>query len=300
MRTLFLLIRRFKNLLLFIFLEVIAIVLIINAKSLQGNDLLSSSNAIAGFFYNRKDDVVNYFRLRTINKDLVNENATLRAQLASYQGVDTLQNIVISNPIFQIDSVKTTDSLGETKYVGERKIIRYATYEYTPAKVVNNSIANENVNYLTINRGGNDGIKPGDAVISSYGIVGRIANVNSHFSTVMSVLSKGERKVSVHLPSGKNEFIHWDGNSPDYVLIDKLSPTTKVAVKDSIYTTGLGTYPENTLVGHVARIDTLEASGTINLRIKLATDFKKLGYVYVVNNDLKDLKIAVEAKNIKE
>lgn len=300
MRTLFLLIRQFKNLLLFILLEVIAIVLIINSKSLQGNDLLSSSNAIAGFFYERKESVVNYFKLKSINKDLLAENTALRAQIAAYEGVDTLQNIVKANPIFQIDSVKTTDSLGEIRYVGESKIIRYATYEYTPAKVVNNSIANENVNYLTINRGSNDGIKPGDAVISAYGIVGRIANVNSHFSTVMSVLSKGDRKVSVHLPSGKNEFIHWNGESADYVIIDKLSQTTKIAVKDSIYTTGLGTYPENTLVGYVAKIDTIEASGTINLRIRLATDFKKLSYVYVVNNQLKDLKVEVEAKNIKE
>src|SRR5690606_18912642 len=83
-RTLLLLIRKFRNLLLFVLLQIIAIMLIIKSKNIQGADLLSSSNGIAAFFYKKKNDIIYYFKLRSVNESLVEENEILKNKLAIY------------------------------------------------------------------------------------------------------------------------------------------------------------------------------------------------------------------------
>ena len=45
---------------------------------LQGNDVLSSANTIAGIVYQKREDVAYYFGLRRMNDSLINENTRLR------------------------------------------------------------------------------------------------------------------------------------------------------------------------------------------------------------------------------
>jgi rod shape-determining protein MreC len=299
-RTLLLLIRKFRNLLLFVFLEIVAIMLIIKSKNIQGADLLSSSNAIAAFFYKKKNDVVYYFKLKGVNESLVAENEMLKNKLATYEGIDTLQQIVASIPIVKIDSVKMPDSVNGFKMVGERKILRYANYDFLPAKVINNSIASEEINYITLNRGSKDGVEKGMAVVSYIGIVGRVVNVNSHFATVVSILSKGERKISAQLQDGTVGVASWKGGDPDHIVMEKLPFNAITKVKDSVYATGFSYFPENYLIGSIAAVDTNKNNNTKLITIKLATNFRKLHNVYVVSNSYDKERKAVEATNSQE
>ncbi len=298
-RTLLLIIRKFKNLLLFVFLEILAIVLIINSKNMQGADILSSSNAIAGFFYKKKDDIVYYFKLQRVNADLVSENEQLKNKLAAYQGWDTVQNNIAKIPIVKIDSIKVADSGNTFHMIGERKIIRYASYEYIPAKVLNNSIASDNINYITINRGQKDGIKKDMAVVTYNGIVGRVVNVSNNFATVESILSKG-RKLSTQLQDSTTGISSWQGGDAQHIIMENLPLNSKPKINDSVFATGYSYFPENILIGQIVAIDTNINNNKKVVTIKLSTNFRKLHNVYVVMNKFEDERRALEAKNPKE
>ena len=53
------------------------------------------------------------------------------------------------------------------------------------------------------------------------------------------------------------------------------------------------------MVGSVARVDTIKTNNTKNLRVRLSTNFRKLQYVYVVENKLGEEKRKLEAQNIQ-
>ncbi len=287
MRNFILLIRRFWNLILFLILGVISIVMIVKSKNMQGADILSSSNAVTGYFYKKQNEVVYYFQLKKMNEDLWNENRHLHHELAKMVYTDTFQEAIAKIPEFQIketrtDSVRTTPLDSAIKQVGPPKIVNYATYEYIPARVIKNSISNSHINYITLNQGEEAGIQKGMAVVTGNGIVGRVANVSKNFSTVASVLSN--RKISARLSDGTFAFIFWEAQDPEYVTMDKLPINLKVDLGDSVYTTGYSFFPENLFIGTVHQIDTMVNTNSQSLEIKLSTNFRNLQYVYVVKD----------------
>jgi rod shape-determining protein MreC len=313
-RTLFILIRKFRNLLLFLLLEIISIVLIVQTRNIQGADILSSSNSIAGFFYKQSSNISYYFKLKGVNDELVAENARLRNEIGVLTGIDTYQIVEASIPVYQIDSVKKIDSIATIqnengdvvyKYVGDKKLLRYNKYQYLPARVVNNSITNDVINYITINKGEAHGVRKGMAVVSSNGIVGRVANTSKNYATIVSVISSvsgngknnAQLKVSAQLQDGTIGLATWKSGNPDYLIMEKLSLSANLKVGDPVYTTGHSYFPSNLTIGHIARVDTMENTNTKSALLKLSTNFRKLSMVYVVTNEYDNERKELEAKN---
>lgn len=293
-----------------------AIVLIVQTRNLQGTDILSSSNALAGFIYQKKSDVAYYFNLKGVNKELVDENARLRNELALLSYLDTFQDVIASIPEYKRDSTRVVDSVatiqdpnGEVqyKYVGKKEVIRYAEYQFVPARVVNSSFTNENINYITINRGSKDGVRKDMAVVTTNGIVGRVSNVTSNYATVVAVISSvasnssnhsnNQLRVSAEFPDSIQTMISWKAGNPEYMVAEKLSMNANVNIGDPIYTTGHSYFPKNLTIGHVARLDTVETSNSKTAIIKLTTNFRKLNVVYVVTSDFDKERRNLEAQN---
>jgi rod shape-determining protein MreC len=296
MRNFILLIRRFWNIILFLILEVISFSMISRNHSTQGLDIVNSSNAVSGFVYKKQNDVVYYFQLKRMNDSLLQENTRLRNQIAASSNVDTFSDLTARIPVTVRDTSRK-DSAGITLTpTGKVKIVRYASYRYIPARVINNSISNDRINYLTINRGAEDGIRKEMAVVTGNGIVGRVANVSAHYARVASVLS--DRKVSTKLSDGTSNLITiWNPGSPEFVVTEKVPLYIKVKKGDSVFTTGYSFFPENVLIGTVAKIDTVKATNAKNLKIKLSTNFRTLQYVYVVEDKMSEERRQLEAEN---
>lgn len=294
MRNFLILIRRFWNLILFLILEVASLVLISKNRTMQGVDIVSSSNAVVGFIYKKQNDVVYYFQLKQMNDSLLSENARLRNNLARLSNVDGYRDSTVRIPI----TVRDTTRRDSINTQGTLKTIRYALYNYIPARVINNSISNDKINFITINRGSGDGVKKDMAVVTGNGIVGRVANVSEHYARVVSVLS--DRKVSSKLSDGTSSLITiWNPGSPEYVVTEKVPVYIKVKRGDSVFTTGYSFFPENVLIGIVAKVDTMKASNSKNLKIRLSTNFRSLQYVYVVEDKMGEEKKQVEAATDK-
>lgn len=279
-------------------------------NGVQGVDIINSSNAWVGFWYKMQHDVVHYFQLKRMNTDLLEENARLKSELAHFITIDTFQSVVKTIPITAIDSAKmkadaalaaandsTSTPVDSTiRKVGPTKIVRYAQYQYIPARVINNSISNYRMNYLTLNRGSNDGIRPNMSVVTANGIIGRVVNVSKHYSTVLSVLSEG-RTYNAKLMDGTEELIYWVPGTARTVVMRKIPKLVDVQIGDSVWTTGHSIFPENVLIGTVQGIEMDKKTNTQNLNIVLSTDFRKLQFVYVVENELGKEREALEAQN---
>jgi rod shape-determining protein MreC len=284
-RNFILFIRRFFNLILFLGLEIICVVLIERTNTLQGNDMVSSANTIAGIVYKKQSDVVYYFGLRKMNDSLLNENATLRKKIDQVHSIDVLKDSIVRVKVGPADSTI--------------HVVRYAEYLYQTAKVINNSI-NASDNYITIDRGSKDGIRKNFAVISGTGIVGRVEHVSAHFASVLSVLSQ-KLKISAKLKNGTNGFVIWDEKGPDILTMIDVPTQVNVKKGDSVYTNNFSLYfPPDVMIGTVIKIEVDKKKGLQIIYLQSSTNFHNLQYVYVIDNKMAAEKKILEDSTIKK
>ena len=245
--------------LLFLILEGIALTILLSNNLFHNAWAFNFTQSVTGNYYEKMGNIKEYFSLREINRKLSEENTALRNQI---------ENVYKSDDIF---FYAVTDTVHKQKYF------------YTPARVINNSI-NKKQNFLTLDKGSQDGLRPEMGVISSSGIVGTIYGVSRNFSTVISVLNTDFR-VSAKIE--KNNYygsLEWDGNDHRYARLTEIPDHVEVLRGDTIVTSGYSTiFPEGIRVGTVDRAE--QGGGNFQeIRIALSTDFKKLIYVEVVGN----------------
>lgn len=285
MRNFIFFIRRFFNLILFLTLEVMCILMIERTNTLQGNDIVSSANAVSGLVYKKQNDVVYYFGLRRMNDSLQNENARLRQIIEQYRSLDTLSDSL----------VKTKTQVGDTA----KHIVRYAEYVYRTARVINNSV-NATDNFITINRGSRHGIGKNMAVLSGSGVVGRVEHVSANYSSILSVLSAKQR-VSARLKNIANGFVVWEGKNPRVLTMIDVPQQVDVKKGDSVFTNSYSLYfPPEVLIGTVIKTEQIKKNAMQHIYLKSSTDFANLQYVYVVENKMRQEKTQLEDSSMKK
>lgn len=278
MRNFILFIRRFSNLILFLILEGVCVIFIARSSTMQGNDIMSSANLMIGGMYKQSHDVVHYFALKRMNDSLIKENEQLRLKLGGLTTkevlVDSTAQYIVPNP----DSTAT---------------VKYADYKYRSAQVINNSTAAIN-NYLTLNRGSKDGIKKDMAVISANGVVGRIVNTSAHYATAISVLSK-KQQVSARLKDGTVGYVSWDGANPSILEMKNIPNQISVRKGDTVFTTDYSFFPAGVPIGVVYKTELVESKNLQVLYLRTSTDFRRLQYVYVVEDRMAEERKKLEA-----
>jgi rod shape-determining protein MreC len=283
-RNFILFVRRFFNLILFLGLEIFCIVLIEHTSTLQGNDIVSSANIVSGLVYKKQSDVKYYFGLRKMNDSLLNENAMLRIQLDRIHSRDTLRDSLVHK---QFNAADTSNH-----------IVEYGEYIYRTARVINNSV-NASDNYITLDRGSNDGITKNMAVISGTGIVGRVEHVSAHFASVLSVLSS-KQQVSSKLKDGTTSHVIWDEKQPEVLIMEDVPQQVKVKKGDSVFTTMFSVYSPNILIGTVVRTEQIKKNAMQKLYLQSSTNFHNLQYVYVIENKMMPEKKELEDSSAKK
>lgn len=271
MRNLFLLLRKYNLFLLFIILQGFCFYLVADEQKFHEAAILNSSNAVVAKILAAANQGREFLALRKNNEVLAQENAKLKA----------------------LDSTKFFDL--RTQQFTQKDSIYAVQYTYTVAKVVNNSINKRN-NYLTINKGLANGLKPDMGVISATGIVGVIKDVSEHFATVQSVLHS-RTKASVQLKNGFYGPLTWDGTNPFLATLNDISANVQVHKGDTVITTAFSTlYPQDIMVGRVEKVEPNAAGDFLKITVRLSTNFNNLSYVYAVNNKFKLEQQQLEAK----
>lgn len=269
MQQLFYFLQKFKYFLFFIFLEIIAVALIINNHSFHKSKFISSTNAFTGNLYEKRAAISEYFNLKNENKILAEENNRLKNLLEIYHK--------------EIDSVFTsevTDSLFNQNF------------KYTRSKIIANNYLSPN-NFITVNRGTKAGVKPEMAVVNSLGVIGIIDNVSNNYARIQSILNSKSRINASFKNNNHYGTLKWDGKDYTTVQLTDIPRQAQYNIGDTIVTGGKSTiFPEGILIGTVASLpEKLSASNTIN--VTLFNDMTNLGYVNIITNlnqkEIKDL-----------
>ena len=264
MRLLFLLLWRNNFTLLFALLLSFCFYLLVVNSKFQSASVLNASNAVVANVEGGVNYVKEYVNLKAYNEQLAKENTRLL----------NILNASVYNKLSKRDSVK------DTLYVQQ--------YIYINAKVINNSVNKRN-NYITLDKGSMQGIKPEMGVITGSGLVGIIKQVSPHFCTVMSVLHKDTR---ISAKFKKNEFfgsLVWNGEDPHFATLKEIDKTVPVKKGDTIITTTFSAvYPSGIMVGTVESSELESGSNFHNIKVKLSTSFNNLNYVYIIDHLLKN------------
>lgn len=238
--------------------------------------MLNSSNRMVGALYVWKSTVSQYIELQKINDELAAENVALRNRLRG-SFVNVNEHFVMIN-----------DTLRERKYI------------YKSAQVVNSSV-NKQLNFITINKGKNDGIEPEMGVMNTNGLVGVVKEVSEHFSTVVPIINVQFIASAELERTGSFGLLRWDGVDARYAYLNDVPRHVDVVSGDTVLTRAASAiYPKGILVGTVAEVAEKNGSNFHQIKVLLSNDFNALRYVNVVDNLLKQEQISIETNFRKD
>ena len=242
--------------------------MLVRNNYIQRIAFVKATDVVSGNIYGHISNWLDYLHLREQNLQLQDENAQLRNLLP---GVFYSMG---ASRVFYVDTEVDSDS------------VKLQRYTYFPAKVINNTV-NRQFNFITLDCGRNKGIAEDMAVVGPEGIVGIVYGVSEHFATVMPVINRNFR---VSAKFKKNDYfgsLSWDGRSYRHATLNEISLHVPVSLGDTIVVSGFSdSFPEGIPIGVVDKVEQKDGS-FYTISVALATDFRRLHYVTVVEDLMK-------------
>lgn len=262
---------RYHFILLFILLESLGIVILVQNNTYQKARFVNFTHIISGNFSKNITAIKDYFTLHKENRQLIEENNRLYNLVKSSENISYLEQRFMN------------DSLQRTKYV------------YIPAKVINNS-TNKQFNYIILDKGRADGIEPDMAVVCNDGIVGVIKEVSENFSSAISFLNRNLQISAKIKKSGHFGPLEWTGTGHQKARLKDIPHNINIMMGDSIVTSGYSAiFPENYMIGRISDFS-LKGGNYYEITVHLSTDFKNLHNVQVIKNLYRAEQLELESR----
>ena len=255
---------------LFTLLEGISFVLIISFNNYQNAVVFTSANNIAGDIYSTLTDVDSYFRLKSDNITLKEYNRTLLEELEQTRN--------------ELQTLKENSLLATHPFTQNRN----NGFFYKSATVVNNSL-NKVENYITIDKGTNDGVDSEMGVFNDKGVVGIVYQSSANYSIVIPLLNS-KSKINCQV-KGSNSFcaLQWDGNDTRHSYLVDLPQYAVFSKGDTVTTSGFSSiFPAELPVGRICNIEDSEDGLFYRAKVELFVDFSAINDVFIVGNNGKD------------
>ena len=209
--------------------------------------------------------IFQYFRLQSVNENLVKENTYLKNQLFLKQNKKEY-------------SVNYNNNL---------------QYSFINARVLKNSRANAQ-NYLILDRGLNSGIKKDMGVVTEQGIVGVINYVSDNFSSVTSILNLTFKLNAKLKNSDGFGSLSWTGTGPKKMILSDIAISDSIKINDTIVTGGKSVYfPLGIPLGKITDIKLERIGSYYKINVEMFEDLNRIENVYIIKN-----KFAQEFKTI--
>jgi rod shape-determining protein MreC len=266
-RNIFLFIRRYFNFLFFLLLQGFCIYLIVHYSKYHNAVFGNIANQLTGKVNTQYSRVEHYFRLKKTNDSLVSANEKLYNKLkANFELPDTISKTVIDT--IRVDSIE-----------------QHRKYTYFAAKVVYNSVASQN-NFIVLGRCQSQQLKEGMGIIDpNNGVVGIITELSKDYAVVMSLLHKDSHISGKLLKGGETGTLNWDGRIPNIISLIGIPKSAKVAVGDTIISSGFSTsLPKGMIIGTVTELIPEKSTSNYLIRFRSAANFYNLEYVFAIDN----------------
>ena len=260
MKEIIKLILKYHFTIFFVALEIGSFFLIVNHNNYQKTVFAGCMASLSNILSSTVTEVKDYFYLKITNDKLVVENTNLRNQL---------------------EELKARCRLNEADTLWKKVDSSAIEYVFKTAEIVNAGF-NKTKNYITIDKGTADGVQPEMAVCSSEGVIGIVEKVSKHYAKVLPLINTNLRVSAKIKKNGYYGSLQWDGVDYRYSYLNDIPFHVNVEVGDTIVTSGFSTiFPESELIGFVKSVNR-ETANFISIKVKLATDFKKILDVYVI------------------
>ena len=258
-----------RNVLLFLFLEGLALFLVIRFNAPQRNALGDSLLNVSLGLAQRRAKVSSYFSLQSQNDLLIHNNQQLLEENLHLK--EYLKNLLISSndSAIAIESIVPLDDL---------------SYQLISSKIIQNS-TDLSYNYFTLDKGFKDGIEKDMGVVSLEGVVGRVIQTTSNYSIAISLLNQ-QIKLSIKSKNKENIGVYqWQGLNPREGFAKIIPSDRVIQINDTLVTSGYShIFPPDYPVGYVDSVGAQTAEGFYEVWIKLASDFYQLNQVYIIKN----------------
>ena len=269
MRNLLNFLAKYNHLIVFLVLEGIAFYMLGTANNYHNTRIVKSFSGLTAGIEKRVSYARSYFHLREISQSLSRENASLKTTIERLTQKD--------------------DHL----FFSVADTIRHQHYTYTSAEVVNNSV-NRQKNFFTINKGKMQGMSVDMAVISGGCIAGVVVGCSNNYSVAMSLLNLDFRLSARMKSNGYFGSLSWDGKDYRRAILSEIPQHVTFGIGDTIETTSYSAvFPEGVVIGTVSDFE--KSGGDFyTIQVKLANDFRKLRFVSVVGNLMKEEQLELE------
>lgn len=257
------------NAAVFLILEIAAILMLTRTGTLQDIWISRASHRVHAMLWGTGEKLRNYFTLDEQNRDLASRNKEL-VQTVHYLGQKALS--------YEKGSVYDTVT---------------ANFHLIPATIVKVS-RNTQHNYIVLDKGSEDGVKPQTGIVTTKGVVGMVHTVGKHFSYGITLMN-ARMSVSARIGrTGVTAPLEWDGVSTDGAVMKGLPLHNEVAPGDTVWTSGYSSiFPPQIPVG-VTRKSRMVDGSTIEVSVRLFQDFSALRYVIITENLDRDSIAALE------
>jgi len=253
-----------QNLILFIFLQLIAVFWLFRTNKFHGASYFNATQIVAAHSASLSSKVTDYISLKEKNEVLANrlrelENENKRSYQLKYDSTDFI--------VFDTAEYK-------------RK------WKFYSAKIINKS--NRLIdNYITIDRGEKGGVNRDMGVVNGKHVVGVIKKTSNEFAIVIPLINT-KLKIGAKLKKSNHlGIVEWQKKDIYKTSLFNIPAFVDVNIGDTIITSGFSSYfPEGMLIGTVQEINEIEASNEVVLDLKLFTDFNSVSYVQVIDNIL--------------
>lgn len=265
MRNLIDFITRYNHWFVFVILEVVSFVLLFKFNSYQGSVWFSSANVVAGKVYEADATIKNFFSLTKINQQL------------------NVRNLYLEQTVRKL-SEQVHAETGDSSWLFRTQAEVLKEYKLIPAKVITNSIDKRD-NFITIDKGRLDGVKPDMGVACGTGIVGVVYMVSDHYSIVIPVLnSKSNISVTIR-KRGYYGYLRWTGGASDLAYVDDIPRHAHFRLGDLIETSGYSAmFPPGIIAGQILHVYNSPDGLSYRIQVRLTTDFGNLRDVCVIDN----------------
>lgn len=242
---------KIRFLLFLVVLEAVSMALIHRHTFLRDNVVFTTAGTVWGHVCELNSSITGYVGLKDENEKLTLQVASLRAQL------DELKNMMEISLL-----PETVDSI-------------------VVARVVSN-IPNKNQNFITVDKGTDEGVMEGMGVCNADGVVGVVYRTSRSYSLVMPLVNTNVSLSCQVKGRDSYGFLNWNGQDIYVADLVDLPSRSGVMPGDTIITSGYSeSFRMGMIVGVVSSADALSDADGMKVKVRLAADFGRLDFVYI-------------------
>ena len=256
---------------IFILLEVAALSMVIHGGELQNIWISRFSHSVMNTLWGSSESVRDYFSLKGQNEDLAQENYRLNLQVTRFRQALGQEG-------------DGSDIVGDG-YAGE--------FRFIPAAIVKMS-RNKQHNYLIVNKGYEDGVRPQSGLITSRGAIGIVEAVEKHYSYCISFMNSTFNVSSRIGSQGAVGPLSWDGRSSNKAILHEIPLQTIFSQGDTVFTSGYSSiFPPDIPLGVITGSG-IQDGTMYDIYVTLLEDQAALRYVTIVDHTGRDEIIPLE------